>query len=213
MGCSNSRKGRGSHFVTPEFDSSTLKVTALLIDRNRSLWVGTQNRGVYRIHENTVDHFGSLDGLSSDAVSRLFQDREGNIWIATSRGIDNLHDLQVASFSTRQGLSSDQVNSVLASRDGTIWIGNYGLDALRSGKVTSIQPRNPLRGREITSLLEDRAGRLWIGVDRELLIEAAHHRVRPECRQRLALAKTRPAQHQRGERNYEQNHRVREACR
>src|SRR6266481_8760600 len=158
--------------ITPEFDGSTLKVTALLLDRDRSLWVGTLDRGIYRIHGNRVDHFRGSDGLSGDAVSvnGLFQDREGNIWVSTSRGIDKFHDLRVTSFSTRQGLNSDQVNSVLASRDGTVWIGSYSLDVLRSGKITSIQPRNGLPGRALTSLLEDRAGRLWVGVDQELSV-------------------------------------------
>jgi PAS domain S-box-containing protein len=163
-------QGAWKPFITPEFDGSTLKVTELLLDRDRSLWVGTLNEGIYRIQGNKVDHFRGSDGLSGDAVSGIFQDREGNIWIATSRGIDNFHDIRVASFSTRQGLSADQVNSVLASRDGIVWIGNYGLDVLRSGKITSIQPRNGLPGQEMTSLLEDRAGRLWVGVDQELSV-------------------------------------------
>jgi PAS domain S-box-containing protein len=163
-------QGTWRPFITPEFDSSTLEVTALLLDRDSSLWIGTLNGGIYRIQANKVDHFRGSDGLSGDAVSGLFQDREGNIWIATSRGIDNFHDIRVASFSTRQGLSADQVNSVLASRDGTVWIGNYGLDVLRLGKITSIQPQNGLPGREMTSLLEDRAGRLWVGVDQELSV-------------------------------------------
>jgi signal transduction histidine kinase/ligand-binding sensor domain-containing protein len=163
-------QGAWKPFVTPEFDGSALEVTRLLVDRDGSLWVGTLNRGIYRIQGHKVEHLRSSDGLSGDAVAGLFQDREGNIWIATARGIDNFHDLRVTSFSTRQGLSTDQVNSVLASRDGTVWIGNYNLDALRSGKVTSIQPRNGLPGREMTSLLEDRAGRLWVGVDSELSV-------------------------------------------
>src|SRR5882762_2128116 len=163
-------QGAWKPFVTPEFDGSTLKVTALLLDRDSSLWVGTLNQGIYRIQGNRVDHFRGSDGLSGDAVSvnGLFQDREGNIWVSTSRGIDKFHDLRVTSFSTRQGLTSDQVNSVLASRDGTMWIGSYNLDVLRSGKITSIQPRNGLPGREVTSLLEDRAGRLWVGIEQEL---------------------------------------------
>jgi signal transduction histidine kinase/ligand-binding sensor domain-containing protein len=163
-------QGAWKPFITPEFDGSTLKVTKLLVDRDGSLWIGTLSRGIYRIQGNKVEHFLSSDGLSGDAVSGLFQDREGNIWIATSRGIDNFHDLRVASFSTRQGLSADQVNSVLASRDGTVWIGNYSLDVLRSGKISSIQSRNGLPGRELTSLLEDRAGRLWVGVDQDLTV-------------------------------------------
>src|SRR6202795_3127096 len=163
-------QGAWKPFVTPEFDGSTLKVTVLLLDRDRSLWVETLNEGIYRIQGNKVDHFRGSDGLSGNAVSGIFPDREGNIWIATSRGIDNFHDIRVASFSTRQGLGADQVNSVLASRDGTVWIGNYGLDVLRLGKITSIQPRNGLPGREMTSLLEDRVGRLWVGVDQELAV-------------------------------------------
>src|ERR1700692_4775699 len=163
-------QGAWKPFLTPEFDASTLKVTALLVDPDSSLWVGTLNEGIYRIQGNKVDHFRGSDGLSGDAVSGIFQDREGSIWIATSRGIDSFHDIRVASFSTRQGLSADQVDSVLASRDGTVWVGNYGLDVLRLGKITSIQPRNGLPGQEMTSLLEDRAGRLWVGVDQELSV-------------------------------------------
>jgi signal transduction histidine kinase len=163
-------QGAWKPFVTPEFDGSALEVTALLLDRDNSLWVGTLSRGIYRIQGNEVDHFRSSDGLSGDDVTGLFQDREGNIWIATSRGIDNFHDLRVVSFSTRQGLSADQVSSVLASRDGTVWIGTYSLDVLRAGKITSIQPRNGLPGRAMTSLLEDRVGRLWVGVDYELSV-------------------------------------------
>jgi PAS domain S-box-containing protein len=163
-------RGAWKPFVTPEFDGSTLRVTRLLVDRDGSLWLGTLDQGVYRIQGNKVEHFRSSDGLSGDAVAGLLQDREGNIWIATSRGIDNFHDLRVASFSIRQGLSQDQVNSVLASRDGTVWIGNYNLDILRLAKITSIHPRDGLPGRAVTSLLEDRAGRLWVGVDEELSV-------------------------------------------
>jgi PAS domain S-box-containing protein len=161
--------GAWKPFLTPEFDSSTLEVAALLLDRDSSLWIGTLTRGIYHIQGNKVDRFGSSDGLSGDAVGGIFQDREGNIWIATSRGIDNLRDIRVASFSTRQGLGADPI-SVLASRDGTVWVGNHKLGALRSGKITSIGPRDGLPGLDVTSLLEDRAGRLWVGVDEGLSV-------------------------------------------
>jgi ligand-binding sensor domain-containing protein len=71
--------GEWKPFVTPEFDGSTLEVTALLVDRDNSLWVGTLNQGIYRIQGDKVDHFRSSGGLSGDAVTGLFQDHEGNI--------------------------------------------------------------------------------------------------------------------------------------
>jgi len=49
------------------------------VDRNR-------RRGVVHIHQGRMDLFSPTDGLSGDGVSALFEDREGNIWIATLEG-------------------------------------------------------------------------------------------------------------------------------
>jgi signal transduction histidine kinase/ligand-binding sensor domain-containing protein len=39
-----------------------------------------------------AERFSHLDGLSAGFVSALFQDREGNIWVATNSGIDRFSD-------------------------------------------------------------------------------------------------------------------------
>ena len=158
-------------FVTPNFDSSTLSVNCLLLDHRNALWIGTEGDGVYRIHDGEADHFRRADGLSSDAIAGFFEDREGNLWVATSEGIDRFRDIRVVNFSTQEGLSGDQVASVLASRDGTVWLGNStGLDSVRGKSVSFIGPKNGLPGVSVTSLLEDHAGRLWIGIDNGLFI-------------------------------------------
>ncbi len=164
-------RGAWKAFVTSEFDGNTLDVTALLVDRENSLWIGTLNQGIYRIHDRKVDHFRGASGLSSDSVNGLYEDREGNIWIATSEGIDEFRDVRVVSFSTHEGLSADQVNSVLASTDGTVWIGNlHSLDSLHLGEVSHLRTPDGLPGNQVTSLLQDRSGRLWIGLDQDLSI-------------------------------------------
>ncbi len=50
--------------VTQGFDGTKLEVTTLFLDRDHSLWVGTVKDGIYRIHDNAVDHFRHSDGLS-----------------------------------------------------------------------------------------------------------------------------------------------------
>ena len=158
-------------FHTPELDGATLNVVALLLDHENSLWVGTVKQGIYRIRGSTVDHFDARDGLSGDNVYGFYEDRERNLWVATSKGLDSFRETRITSFSTREGLSTDQVDSVLASRDGTVWVGSDGaLDALYQGKVSSIQTGKGLPGEQITSLLEDHAGRLWVGIDNQLTI-------------------------------------------
>lgn len=146
-------------------------VTALFVDRDQSLWVGTARRGIYRIHGGEVDHFDSSDGLSGDAVATFFQDREGTLWVGTSKGMDRFRDVRVATFSIREGLNSDSVSSVLGARDGSVWIGNSGaLNVLKDGKLSAIRTGQGLPGRDVTTLFEDRAGRLWVGIDNGLWV-------------------------------------------
>jgi signal transduction histidine kinase/ligand-binding sensor domain-containing protein len=150
----------------PEIPSKNSDVTALFVDRDESLWLGTSNHGVFRIRGKNVDHFGNTDGLSSDAVGRIFQDGEGTVWIATAEGIDNFRDLKVTSYSPREGLSAAAASTVLASANGTVWIGNYrALDFMRDGKLSAIRAAQGLPGLNVTTMFEDHAGRLWVGVD------------------------------------------------
>src|SRR5208282_196118 len=78
-------QGVWKSYSVPGMDGSGLEVTALLKDRDNGLWIGTTNQGIYRIHGGKADHFRSADGLSSDSVESFYQDREGNLWVATSR--------------------------------------------------------------------------------------------------------------------------------
>jgi signal transduction histidine kinase/ligand-binding sensor domain-containing protein len=150
----------------PEITTNNSDVTSLFVDKDETLWVGTANHGIFRIRGEKVDHFGSADGLSSDAVLRFYQDAEGILWIVTSGGIDNLRDLKVVNYSIREGLSAAGASSVLASPDGTVWIGNYrALDFLRAGKLSAIRAAQGLPGRNVTTMFQDHAGQLWLGVD------------------------------------------------
>ena len=157
-------------FLTSELDGSKVAVIALLLDRENALWVGTTKNGIYRIYRDHVEHFGSVNGLSSDFVYKLFEDREGNVWAATSKGIDNFRDLRIVSFSMSEGLSTEEVDSVFASRDGGIWIGGpSSMDLLRDGHVSYILAERGISG-GATSFFEDHAGGLWVGIDETLSI-------------------------------------------
>jgi signal transduction histidine kinase/ligand-binding sensor domain-containing protein len=163
-------QGVWKSFIAPGLDGSKVAVNALLLDRKNALWVATTRNGIYRIYRDQIEHFGSTDGLSSDYVYKLFEDREGNVWVATSKGIDSFRDLRVVSFSTREGLSAEEVDSVFASRDGGVWVGGpSSMDLLRNGHVSSILAERKMSG-GATSFFEDHANRLWVGIDNTLLV-------------------------------------------
>jgi ligand-binding sensor domain-containing protein len=70
-----------------------------------------------------VDVYTHADGLSGNWVQSLFEDREGNIWVATRDGIDRFREYAIPTISVKQGLSSKNVYCVLAAKDGSVWLG------------------------------------------------------------------------------------------
>lgn len=72
--------------VLPGLDGSNLQVVAMLSSRDGALWINTIDQGIYFIHGKNVDRFGTAEGLFSNPVMSLFEDREGSIWAATSNG-------------------------------------------------------------------------------------------------------------------------------
>ena len=74
---------------------------AILFDRQGSLWIASEGDGLRCVSEpeklngikigrlsSLADIYTSKDGLSHDFVRKVFEDKEGNIWIATRGGID-----------------------------------------------------------------------------------------------------------------------------
>ncbi len=182
LGLGQLRDGVFRSFVTPNFDGSKISVYDMMFDGDGSLWVASIGKGIFRIRRDVVEHYGRTEGLSSDAVGALFEDREGIVWAATTNGIDSFRDPRIVTFSALEGLGNDEVTGVLASHDGTIWIANAGsLDHIVNGSVSSIRAGNGLPGHQVASMIEDRAGNMWVGVDDGLyLFKSGRFRRLPE---------------------------------
>jgi signal transduction histidine kinase/ligand-binding sensor domain-containing protein len=172
--------GKGEMYRLPAA-RPLLKPGKLLRDRNGGLWIGTHGRGLMHVHQGRLDVFAQTDGLSDDDVLRLFEDREGNIWVTTTDGLDRFREFAVPRFSSKQGLSASSVWSVMSARDGSVWLGNPdGLNRWNNGQITIyhkrrdgplIRPPEQSRVREqifselpedVESLFQDDHGRIWV---------------------------------------------------
>jgi PAS domain S-box-containing protein len=141
----------------------------LLRDHDGGLWIAAYNAGLVHIHDGKADVFRQADGMSSDDVLALFEDRENNIWAATPDGLDRFRATAVATFSLKEGLSNGLAWSVLADRDGSVWVATPGgLDRGREGQFTTYDKHDgELNGSAPTSLFQDSGGRIWVSTQRQ----------------------------------------------
>jgi signal transduction histidine kinase/ligand-binding sensor domain-containing protein len=150
-----------SHLNRPMPDPD-VDANRLVRDRDGGLWIGTVQRGLIHVHQGRKELFTKADGLSGDIVLSVFEDREGDVWVATTGGLDRFRELPVTTIAKKQGLSSDATTCLLAAVDGSIWVaGIGGLTRWNNGRTTIFDKVSGLPGNDVHSLFQDDGGRVW----------------------------------------------------
>lgn len=98
-------------------------VRSLLNDKQGNLWVGTNDSGLFRFHNNIFTHFNMQDGLPSDSVRRLFEDSNGGLWIGTTSGVAYFNGKVFQRFTSPEALNTKLVNFICQDTDDNIWVG------------------------------------------------------------------------------------------
>ena len=70
-----------------------------------------------------METFTSANGLSSNLVLSIFEDREGSMWVGTEAGgLNLLKSKKFNTYTTREGLPNDLVKAIYQDRQGGIWM-------------------------------------------------------------------------------------------
>jgi len=140
-------------------------------DRAGNVWVGF-NTGLARFRDGVFTFFGAADGLPPGAITDIYTDHNGRLWLASSRsGLIRIDDptaerLTFTSYATAQGLSGNVALAITEDLQGRLYIGTgQGLDQLdpTTGRIKHYTTADGLVGGEIKAAFRDRAGYLWIG--------------------------------------------------
>lgn len=146
-----------------------LPATVMLLDQQQQLWLGAQDRGLFRLTEQGAQPLDLDNSLTNSKVLSLFQDREHSIWIGTNNGLKRLRQVPFSTISSQQGLPDNFVRTVLEHSDGSLWIGsNTGLSRLDANGQNRVQPL--LQQHSVLSLAEDQAAGIWIGTRNDGLL-------------------------------------------
>lgn len=136
-------------------------------DTQGRLWAATLGSGLFSYDRHgQVTQLKTRDGLPTDFVRCVTEDREGNIWVGTEDGgVCRLKTALFQTYGVRQGLASSQVMSMAEPDEDGLWIGTNGdgLDRLHDGKVQHYGLAEGLKNGHAWSVLRDRQKALWVG--------------------------------------------------
>ncbi len=157
-----------SHWNTPAMRSD--KVTALLVDRNGTLWAGCDGGGVLRCEKSGWSSISTSEGLSHPGVTSLYQDTDGSVWIGTLNGLNRLRGENIEIFSIEQGLPANIIQALGLAPDGALLVGTLtnGLAKFSRDKFEIPEYLESCTHHSVTVIRADGRGTSWIGTDKGL---------------------------------------------
>jgi ligand-binding sensor domain-containing protein/signal transduction histidine kinase len=105
-------------------------INDLFVDSHKRLWVASSNGGAIRMEDLDAPQprsvaYTSAQGLSSDRILCVTEDRRGFLYLGHGRGIDQLDPRtgRVRTLTAADGLPSRVVNVAFRAHDGSLWFG------------------------------------------------------------------------------------------
>jgi ligand-binding sensor domain-containing protein/serine phosphatase RsbU (regulator of sigma subunit) len=159
-----------------EFNLIYNNIQSIIVDSNSDLWLGTFRSGVYKLERNETGsgfekciNYNTDNGLPSNFIKNIFEDREGNIWIATyGEGLANLLNEALTFFSYPDEGINNNIFSVCV-KGNVLWLGGEAalLKVTYSQDITTkvFGKSRGLPKDRITALYLDNRGNLWIGTN------------------------------------------------
>jgi ligand-binding sensor domain-containing protein len=153
-------------------------IFSVLTNRSPNILFGTGSGGVLSFDGDKFSTTGEKDGLPSDNVNSLFQDREGNIWAGTLGGLARLFEPPIETLTQADGLRGGIVSAIYEEKPGRIWIGtNEGLNLFENGKFADAPLIKAVGRTPVYSILDDGAGSLLIGTKGKGLFQLKKNRI------------------------------------
>ena len=142
------------------------------------------DKGLYEFRgDKLTAKYTTAEGLPSNDIKIIHEDREGAIWLGTYGGLSVLSPdfsrqspnneesrlkAGLKTFTTENGLASNRVRSIYEDDQGTLWIGTYdgGLSRFADGKFVNYTIENGLFNNGVFQILEDEQNNFWISCNK-----------------------------------------------
>ena len=160
------RNGSARFEVQAGLAESTNTFPTMTLDPAGRLLAPT-NRGLMRQAATGWELIGAEQGLTSNDISTVFQDREGSVWLGLlGSGLARwLGYGEWQSWTAHEGLSRESVWSITRDGSGRMWVGTqFGLNYAEENGGHLRWKQLPVEGLEmVRALASNPDGTLWIG--------------------------------------------------
>jgi signal transduction histidine kinase/streptogramin lyase len=157
-------KWTGESLQAPWGFNATL--SAFIETRDRRLAGGVVDYGLDLIEpDGALMYFNRTNGLPSDWIRALCEDREGNLWVGTGNGLAILREGKVATVNSPDRWQGRGLLSIAAARNGALWIGTEGAGLYRvnQGEWQHFGAPEGISNLFVWAVSEDDRGRIWAG--------------------------------------------------
>jgi signal transduction histidine kinase/ligand-binding sensor domain-containing protein len=141
-----------------------LDIRSMLQAHDRSVWIGTANRGL--LHWKSYPGLQTLveTGVPDKSIATLAEDPDGAIWAGSQvSGLYRIAGQRVQHFGQGEGLRSPDVNTVFVDREGKLWIGSAsGLSWIQGGRILTVSSQQGMESDPVYAILDDSYDRLWL---------------------------------------------------
>jgi len=141
------------------------RVEDLEIDQNNSIWMGTYGGGIGKLNNDSVVAIHLQDGVNSNIIKTIIEDREGNFWIGTLNGIFKYNGDRFTNYTVEDGLSNNNILSIYTDPLNNTWFGTLagGVNIFDGNKFINVSTENGLKSNTIWCIYLDKEGNYWLG--------------------------------------------------
>ncbi|HEX8895640.1 MAG TPA: two-component regulator propeller domain-containing protein [Terriglobales bacterium] len=140
-------------------------VISMAATRDRSIWFGTQDNGLFRLSEGHISKVAKE--LGDSKINALLPAETGGVWIGTDKGIHLWEGGVLATLNLSSDLRHLRILALARDRGANLWIGtNHGIVRVTPSGAISLDQLNSKPGFEVTAIFEDLDGDIWFGGSR-----------------------------------------------